>query len=126
MVLKNKYISECEYYVKGLEYTATFYSSLYLICILVPVLLDLLILTDVLISISFPIFSLLLSIIPFTQSKNIESIQSYRDLAAEFQNLAHDIETLEEGYQIKLKKLRLQLSRYNVNPIIKYFLEKKI
>lgn len=120
-----KYIQECKVSSIGLEWTATFYSSLYLICILIPILLDILILTDVFKSIGFPIFSLFLSIIPYTLSKNIERIQSYRDLSSEFYNLKQDFRNKKNNSEDILKQLRLKLAQYNINPLIKYFVNKK-
>jgi hypothetical protein len=121
----NNYISECEFNFKGLEYTATFYSTIYMVCILLPVFLDILIITKVIIKIGFPIFSLLLSIIPFTLSNNISRINSYRDLSLNFKNLKHDFENNSNiSLNEEFKKLNLMLGHNNINPIVKYFMNK--
>jgi hypothetical protein len=120
------YKERCSFNSKALEYTANFYKILYFFGIFVPILLS---------AISFgfypnikllPAIAFFLSFIPFMIFVNIPKIQKYQELSEKYHVLFMDFQhESSKNLLQEYEELSKELSKNNINFIIKYFLNKK-
>ncbi len=122
---KESYAKKCDFYFRGLEYTANLYQIIYFLGIFVPVILGI-------ISVGFypndrnlPTVALCFSIFPFMVLLNIPKIQKYRELSKKYHVLSMNFQnryskTLPQQYG----DLCEELSKYDVNFVVKFFMKK--
>ena len=123
---KDQYIKKCEFNSKGLEYTSNFYQIIYFLGVFSPIVLSIIQLGFYPNSTFLQVLTLCLSLLPFMIFYNIPRIDNYDNLSMKFDKLKDTIgKDKTNNFESEYQKLLEELSKYKINFLVKYFLNKK-